>query len=83
MEVRDDFQDPCMVCIIRSCCSEHCDSYYEFFTITTFESFNQKYSKEILDDLMSCRGISIEKNNNGQEKKRKEEKENKTIENSI
>jgi hypothetical protein len=62
MEVRDlDFQDPCKVCIIRMCCSEHCDQYYSFFTTSVFELFNQEYSKDIQDDLLSCREISIEK----------------------
>ena len=75
MGVRElDSPEPCMVCIIRVCCSEHCDLYYQFFTITTFESFNQEYSKSIQNELLTCRGISIKENNNGQEKKRRKRK---------
>jgi len=72
MEVRVlDFIDPCEGCIVRPCCSEHCNLYYEFFTMETFESFKLEYSKSIQDELLSCQGISIKENNNEQEKKNK------------
>ena len=73
MEVRDlDFQDhPCKVCIIRACCSKTCDSYYEFFTSTIFESFNQEYSKSIQDEMLSHLGISIKENSTRYEKNKR------------
>jgi hypothetical protein len=79
MEVRDlDFRYsspfPCGECIVRVCCSKRCDSYYRFFTEGTLESFKLEFSKEIQDDLLSCQGISIEENSNGQEKKRRKNK---------
>jgi hypothetical protein len=72
MEVRDlDFQDPCKVCIIKMCCSKQCDSYYEFFTSTIFESFNQEYSKSIQDEMLSCLGISVKENSTRYEKNKR------------
>lgn len=72
MEVQDsDFRDPCRICIIKPCCSTHCDAFYRFFVEGIFESSELEFSKEIQNDLLSCRGISVEVNYNGQEKKKR------------
>ena len=69
-----DFQEPCEFCVVRACCSKTCDEEVKFFTVEIFESFNQEFSKDIQDEFLSCRGISIMEISDGQGRKKRKNK---------